>query len=106
MRDMAISEMMSSTTGRSQSNVRMEQIMTHSTTIDHTTQEHVWSISPLQGDAWAVWNASYSAPEPDAYRELSRSLYNQDVRERITALFARSDAQNARLESLLAQSRH
>ena len=60
------------------------------------------SISRLQGDAWAAWNASYHAEDRDTYRDVSRELYNQDGRERITALFARSEVQNALLDALLA----
>jgi len=59
------------------------------------------SISRLQADAWAAWNASYHAPDGDAYRVVSRSLYEQDVHERITALFHRSDEQNAHLDAML-----
>lgn len=59
------------------------------------------SISRLQADAWAAWNASYHAPDGDAYRVVSRSLYEQDVQERIIALFNRSDEQNALLDTLL-----
>ena len=61
------------------------------------------SISRLQGDAWAAWNASYHAEDRDAYRNVSRALYDQDVHERVAALLARSDEQNALLDSLLAQ---
>jgi hypothetical protein len=59
-------------------------------------------ISRLQGDAWAAWNASFYAEEKDAYRTVGRALYAQDIHERITTLFARSDAQNAFLDALLA----
>jgi hypothetical protein len=63
-------------------------------------------VSQLQGEAWAMWNASYHAPEREAYRVVSRALYRQDVRDRITALFARSDEQNARIDGMLrARSR-
>lgn len=61
-----------------------------------------FSISRLQGDAWAAWNASFHAEEKDAYRTVGRELYTRDVHERIAALFARSDAQNAFLDVVLA----
>jgi hypothetical protein len=61
-------------------------------------------ISQLQGDAWAAWNQSYHAESRDAYRTLGKTLYQQDVRDRISALFARSDAQNARLDALARAS--
>jgi hypothetical protein len=59
------------------------------------------TISSLQGDAWEAWNASYAAPDRDVYRAVSLALYQQDVHQRITTLFARSDEQNARLDALL-----
>ncbi len=61
------------------------------------------SISQLQGDAWAAWNASYHAEDRSVYREVSRALYSQDVHERVSALFARSDEQNAQLDALLEE---
>ena len=63
--------------------------------------ESIFAISQLQGDAWAAWNASYHAQEPDTFRRVSRSLYRQDVHERITSLFARSEEQNRQLDELL-----
>jgi hypothetical protein len=59
------------------------------------------AVSALQGDAWAAWNASYHAPVRDAYRAVGHALYQQDVHERITALFARLDEQNKQLDLLL-----
>jgi len=59
------------------------------------------TISSLQGDAWEAWNASYAAPDRDVYRAVSLALYQQDMHQRISTLFARSDEQNARLESLM-----
>jgi squalene cyclase len=61
------------------------------------------SISRLQGDAWAAWNASYGAPDADLYRTVGSDLYRQDVRERITVLFARSDEQNALIDAALSR---
>ncbi len=58
--------------------------------------------SPLQGDGWAAWNASYHEPNAEAYRALARALYRQDLQERIMAQFARLDEQNARLDALLS----
>lgn len=60
------------------------------------------SVSMLQEMAWAACNASYHESNPDAYRTLGRRLYQEDVRERIEVLFARSDEQNARLEAYLS----
>lgn len=60
-------------------------------------------LSPLQGEAWAVWNASYHVPDQELYRHVSLALYQQDVHERIEALFARSDEQNRRLDALRAK---
>jgi len=65
---------------------------------------HMLSVSELQGDAWAAWNASYHEPQPDVLRALAEALYRQDVRERIEALFARLDEQNRRVDALLNES--
>lgn len=59
-------------------------------------------VTPLQGDAWAAWNASYHEPNGEVYRTLGTALYVQDWRERITVQFALLDEQNAQLDSLLA----
>ena len=67
-----------------------------------TDSRAVFSISRLQGDAWAAWNASFYAEEKDIYQSVGRELYAQDVHERIETLFARSDAQNAFLDMMLA----
>lgn len=61
------------------------------------------SISSLQSDAWAAWNASYHEEHREAYRTLSSALYRQDWHERIEARFAQLDAQNARLDAMLTQ---
>lgn len=58
--------------------------------------------SPLEGDAWAAWNASYHEANAEAYRTLARALYHQALRERIMAQFASLDEQNARLDALLS----
>jgi squalene cyclase len=59
------------------------------------------AVTALQGEAWAAWNASYTAPEREAYRTVSMALYRQDVHERIERLLERSDEQNHRLDTLL-----
>jgi hypothetical protein len=59
------------------------------------------SVSSLQGDAWAAWNASYHEPNAEIYRVLARTLYQQDLHERIMAQFAALDEQNAQLDALL-----
>lgn len=66
-----------------------------------TAQTGVFAISPLQGEAWAAWNASYTAAVRDAYRSVGQALYRQDVSERIAQLFARSDEQNRYLDLML-----
>ena len=58
------------------------------------------STARLYSDAWAAWNASYHARHPDLYRAAALALYQQAVAERIQALFARSDEQNARLDAM------
>ena len=69
--------------------------------MDTTAPTGVFAISQLQGDAWAAWNASYSAPARDAYRSVGQALYRQDISERITHLFARSDEQNREIDLML-----
>lgn len=63
------------------------------------------SMTDLQGDAWAAWNASYHEPQPEAYRALSYALYQQAWHERISARFAQLDEQNELLDKLLAAGR-
>jgi hypothetical protein len=65
-----------------------------------TESSNVFPITRLQGDAWAAWNASFHAEEKAVYQTLGRDLYAQDVHDRIQALFARSDAQNAFLDEV------
>jgi hypothetical protein len=60
--------------------------------------------SSLQAEAWAAWNASHGEPLGDAYRTLGAVLYRLDLQERIGALLARSDEQNARLDALPVSS--
>lgn len=60
--------------------------------------------SPLQGEAWVAWNASYHEPLGEAYRVLASALYQQDLHERITAQLDRLDEQNARLDALLSEA--
>jgi hypothetical protein len=64
-------------------------------------ESNTLSVTELQGEAWAAWNASYTAPEREIYQTVSMALYRQDVHERIERLFDRSDEQNSRLEALL-----
>lgn len=70
----------------------------------HTTQTaaNTLAVTALQGDAWAAWNASYTAPEREVYQTVGMALYRQDVHERIERLFSRSDEQNSRLDAMLA----
>lgn len=58
-------------------------------------------ITPLQSSAWVVANMSYQVPDGSAYRAYAEELYRQDVHERILALFAVLDAQNAALNDVL-----
>ena len=66
-----------------------------------TTRDHPTSISSLQARAWAIANAGYGVPEGDAYRAYARELYEEDLHERILALFARLDSQNVQVEAIL-----
>lgn len=59
------------------------------------------AVTVLQGEAWEAWNASYTAPEREAYQIVSMELYRQDMHERIGDLLRRSDEQNRRLDILL-----
>lgn len=68
---------------------------------DQQAASNTAGMSALQGEAWAAWNASYHEANADAYRALALALYQQDVRDRIAAQFARLDEQNARLDALL-----
>lgn len=61
-------------------------------------EQSIASISALQAEAWAAWNASYHTPAREAYRALGNTLYQQDVHERIESLFARLDQQNSELD--------
>jgi len=58
-------------------------------------------ISLLQVQAWEVANAAYMVPNGEAYRAYARELYEEDLHERILALFARLDDQNAQVEAAL-----
>jgi hypothetical protein len=78
----------------------MTQQMNH-TPVDSL---EISTVSPLQGAAWAAWNASYYAETPEPYQIVSRLLYQQDIHERITHLFARLDAQNAHLDTIGCRS--
>ena len=56
-------------------------------------------ISRLRNEAWAAWNASYHTSFPDAYRVLSRSLYQEALHLQIQTLFAELDRQNLQLDA-------
>jgi hypothetical protein len=71
---------------------------THATT---RIESNTLAVTALQGEAWAAWNASYTAPEREVYQTVSMALYRQDVHERIERLFSRSDEQNSRLDTML-----
>jgi hypothetical protein len=71
---------------------------THATT---RTGSNTLAVTALQGEAWAAWNASYTAPEREVYQTVSMALYRQNVHERIEQLFSRSDEQNSRLDTML-----
>jgi len=66
--------------------------------------QHSSSVSPLDRDAWAAWNASYHEPQRDAYRALGLALYQQAWHERIRTRFEELDEQNARLDALLRRA--
>jgi hypothetical protein len=57
----------------------------------------------VEGAAWTAYNASFSEPEGEVYRDLGASLYRQAIRERIERLFSRSDQQNASIEAALKE---
>jgi hypothetical protein len=73
-----------------------EKILTMTDSHDHSTH-----ISALQAEAWEICNQGYSVPDGDSYRALGVELYQQDLRERIRALFARLDQQNAEMDAAL-----
>ncbi|GAC1329786.1 MAG: hypothetical protein NVS2B16_17510 [Chloroflexota bacterium] len=60
------------------------------------------NVSHLTGEAWAAWNASYYGTHADAYRVVGATLYRHALSEKIQALYARLDEQNARLDALTA----
>jgi squalene cyclase len=70
-----------------------------------TSQPEAALISFMQSEAWAAWNDSYHVPDGETYRALGRELYRQDVHERIAAMFARLDEQNAQLDAITSESR-
>lgn len=75
-------------------------------TVDDTNrEERAGSISPLQGEAWALANESYHVPDGEPYLAAGRTLYQQDLHDRLTGLLARLDEQNERLDALLAEQR-
>lgn len=79
----------------------MSNIMAHERSIAPATLAGV-RISRLRSEAWAIWNASYHSSFPDAYRMLSRSLYQEALHAEINTLFAELDRQNRELDAVLA----
>jgi hypothetical protein len=70
-------------------------------TVSSTAPQRDPSISCLQARAWTIANESYHVPGGEAYRAYARELYEQDLHERILALFSRLDAQNEQVEACL-----
>ncbi|GAC1325994.1 MAG: hypothetical protein NVSMB22_16460 [Chloroflexota bacterium] len=60
------------------------------------------TINKLQNDAWSAWNASHHERDSETLREVGRDLYLQAWHERVKHRLAELDAQNARLDELLA----
>ena len=77
---------------------------TAATTHPKAVERYAPTISALQGQAWTAWNESYHVEDRHTYQSLGRELYAQDMHERIETLFARSDEQNAMLDSLLERA--
>jgi len=65
------------------------------------TRDRSAHISDLQAEAWAMCNQGYGVPDGATYRALGVELYQQDLRERIRALYARLDQQNAEMDAVL-----
>lgn len=70
-------------------------------TVSSTAPQRGPSISCLQARAWTIANESYHVSGGEAYRAYARELYEQDLHERILALFSRLDAQNEQVEACL-----
>ncbi len=70
---------------------------------DEHTRPGRHAVSALQEVGWAAWNDSYHDADPQACRVLGRALYEQDIEERISALFAHLDKQNMLLDALSEQ---
>jgi hypothetical protein len=69
--------------------------------ISLTRKQRSGSVSFLQARAWTIANTSYRASGGAAYRAYARELYDEDLHERITALFAKLDQQNAQVDAAL-----
>jgi hypothetical protein len=54
-------------------------------------------VSSVQLMAWFMANWGYQVPDGSIYRAEAVKLYQEDMHERITTLFADLDAQNARI---------
>lgn len=54
-------------------------------------------VSSVQLMAWSMANWGYQVPDGSIYRAEAVRLYQEDLHERIEALFADLDAQNARI---------
>jgi len=60
---------------------------------------HLRVAQQLQSDAWTAFNDAFHAPEAEEYRRAGRELYERVIHERLTALCARGDEQNALLDA-------
>ncbi len=60
-------------------------------------------ITPIQIDAWNCCNAALNSEIPTVrawYMDMGKTLYRQDMVERIQVLFDRSDIQNRILDDI------
>ena len=64
-------------------------------------QYYAAAVQALTSQAWTVYNKAFHSPDAEPYREAGRDLYRQVTRERIQALFTKSEEQNRIIDSHL-----
>jgi hypothetical protein len=74
-------------------------------TTDERKNQEQSRISPMQAEAWALWNESYHVLDGEAYRSWARELYQRDLHQQVRNLFTELDEQNERLDALLNNRR-
>jgi hypothetical protein len=72
---------------------------------ESTPEPEYGPLEQLQSEAWYAFNSALHAVEGDEYRQVGHDLYRQLVQERIRALYARGDKQNAILDAHLKGQR-